>query len=462
MSQKNGKIILIVDDDDVFRNALSMTLTHEGFETTQASNGKVARDVLGVKEVHAVISDINMPVTGGIELLHYARKMKPELPFILMTGFAELKETQEAHEIGARGFLPKPFKREELMSILRECLDPPKAEPAREENQDLLYCKLSIDEFVSGHEIKYDIFVRLSEKKYVKVAHQGEDIPVDRINSYKEKNIRYLHMRREDFKRYMGFNLTLLPLVSAKKAISPEKKRNFLKHTSDVLMEHLHLAGVDEEGFQAARVVVESTTSLLAEPDEMMSVLEMLNTHSDHLYAHGLGVSTYSVMIAKKIGWKAPATLSKVAMGGLLHDIGKKEIPREVLMKPRRDMSAEEVQLYETHALRGMEILGQVATVPSDILQIVMQHHENCLGLGFPMRLTKQHIHPMARLVSVANEVCNRVLKGPSCMNLSPMEALQRMFSMQREKFDPQFLEALMNIFNVPVPDLKSEERKIA
>ena len=216
---------------------------------------------------------------------------------------------------------------------------------------------------------------------------------------------------------------------------------------------HFLLGGVDEEGFQAAKTVVESTTSLLTEPDEMMNLLTLLNSHADHLYAHSLGVSLYSVMIAKEVQWTSPANLYKVAMGGLLHDIGKKEIDRDILLKQRKDLSVEEVKLYESHPVRGMTILSQVATIPSDVLQVVMQHHENCLGLGFPMNVSKNHIHPMARLVSVANEFCKSVLKGPDTLNLSPADAIQRMVSLQQGKFDQTFLAALACIFEVsPTP----------
>jgi response regulator RpfG family c-di-GMP phosphodiesterase len=451
-SSEEKKHVLVVDDDEIFRGALSQTLVREGFQVTQVAHGKLAKDVIGIQDVHAVISDINMPGISGIELMQFSKKAKPNLPFILMTGFAELKETQEAYELGARGFLPKPFKKEELLSILQEWLYPKDVKPEEEENQNLNYCKLSIDDFVSGHEIKHDIYVRLSENKYLKIAHQGEDIPIERINSYKTKGIQYLYMQKDDFRKYMGLNLTLLPLV-AKSTISKDKKRSFLKHTSEVIMEHLYLNGVDEEGFQSAKAFVESTTSLLTEPDDMMNLLTMLNTHADHLYAHGLGVSTYAVMIARKVGWRSAVGVYKVAMGGLLHDIGEKEIPRAILEKQRKDLSAEEVHLYETHPQRGTDILGQIPSVPSDVLQIVMQHHENCLGTGFPARLTRQHIHPMARLIAVANDFCTMVLKGPQSIDLSPQDALQRMFVMQKDKYDTQFLTSLMAIFKVPRPE---------
>lgn len=259
-------------------------------------------------------------------------------------------------------------------------------------------------------------------------------------------------MKKEDFRIYMGLNVTLLPLVSSKSTISKEKKINFLKHTSEIIMEHIHLNDVDGEAFNNSKAIVESTTSLLTDPDEMMNLLLMLNTHSDHLYAHCLGVSTYSVMIARKVGWHSAGNIYKVAMGGLLHDIGKKEIPRAILEKKRIEMTAEEVHLYETHPQRGVDILEKIPTVPTDVLQIIIQHHECCNGFGFPRRLTKQHIHPMARLVSVANEFCTIVLKGPNSLGLSPSDAIKRMHSIQADKYDPTFLTALAEAFKVSLP----------
>jgi putative nucleotidyltransferase with HDIG domain len=442
------KHILVIDDDDIFRNALSQTLIREGFQVTQAAHGKLAIEIIEIQRIDLIISDINMPGISGLELLHYVKKNKPELPFLLMTGFSELKETQEAYDLGARGFLAKPFQKADLLSVLQEWLDPKNASMG-EENQDLNFCKLSIDDFVSGNQIKFDIYIRLSEKKYIKIAHQGENIPIERIHAYKAKNIKYLCMQKEDFRKYINLNLTLLPLVAAKSTISKDKKRHFLKHTSDVIMENLHLNGVDEVGFENAKTVVEATAALLTEPDEMMNLINMLDAHGDQLYAHGLGVSAYSVMIAKEIGWTSASNIYKVAMGGLLHDIGKKEIPKDILEKQRKDMSAEEVKMYESHPQRGAEILGQIPSVPSDILQIVMQHHENCLGLGFPLRLMRRRIHPMAKVVSLANEFCTLVLKGPSSMNLSPTQAIQRLSAIQPDRFESQLIAALKKLFKM-------------
>src|ERR1700733_3958409 len=164
-SKSSAKRLLLVDDEAFFREALQTVLKQSGFEVTTAPHAKVAQDLLGIGSFDVVVSDINMPGISGIELLKFVRNTKPDLPVILMTGFAELKETVEADSLGAKGFLAKPFKKEDSLGLLENLLVPTGATEKIETNQDLNFCKLSIDDFISGHQIKFDIYVRLSGAK---------------------------------------------------------------------------------------------------------------------------------------------------------------------------------------------------------------------------------------------------------------------------------------------------------
>lgn len=445
--QEVKKRILVVDDDEDFRLALKTCLESQQYETVAMANAKSAFNLLSIESFDAVVSDIRMPGMSGIELLHSIKKSKP-MPVILMTGFAELTETREAYELGADKFIAKPFKREDLFEAVRACVG-----PAVDESQDQAanYCRLNIDDFVSGKEIQYDIFVKLSDAKFVKVAHQGENLSLERIRAYKAKGLKHLYMRKEDFKKYIGFNLSLASAL--KEARVPKaKKVNFMKHTGEVILEHIFNNELDETTYEDAKNIVETTVSIVTDNRDLFDLLEILNNHGDHTYAHSLGVSMYAAMMAKELKWNSPATLFKLSLGGMFHDIGLKEIEKELITKPRRNMNAEELKKYQSHPMRGMEILGQIPSIPSDVLQIVLQHHENCLGLGYPSGLKKKHIHPMARVVAVASEFCELALKGAHTPGLPPKEALSRLLTIHRETLDTAALEALLKVFKVPPP----------
>ncbi|MFZ9595672.1 MAG: HD domain-containing phosphohydrolase [Bdellovibrionia bacterium] len=460
--------ILLVEDDDFFRSALSQTLADAGFHITSVPHAKHAQEVLGDQPVHLVLSDINLPGINGFELLKNHQSVKPNIPFILMSGFSELTDSEEANQLGAKAVLSKPFRKEDLLQTIDQALFPLTSHDTP--NLDFQFSKVKLQEFVSGQNSRFPLFIRLSESKYIKIAHAGDTLPPERLKAYAAKGVQYLYLKKEDFKKYMEMNLSLLPLVSAQKQFPKEKKIAFLKHSSEVILEHLYFNEVKPQSFKDAQALVEGTLNLLQGPnsesnplsDEAFNLLPLLNAHSDHLYTHALGVSLYSVMIARELTWKSEQTLTKLALGGLLHDIGKKELPPQLLKKARREFSAQELELYESHPQRGVELLSQIPSVPSDVIQIIAQHHENCLGLGFPLRLKRHHIHPLARIVAIANEFCNGVLKEPLRQQLSPQQAILRMHTIQPGRFDPDFLAALAQLFGLTLPTETSSSRERA
>jgi len=114
-------------------------------------------------------------------------------------------------------------------------------------------------------------------------------------------------------------------------------------------------------------------------------------------------------------------------------------------------MSAQEVKLYQTHPTRGMEILSSIRSVPSDVLQIISHHHENCIGSGWPAGIRKNHIHPLARIVSVADEFCRLVLKTPDSDPMPIPDALENLCAIRRQEFDAGVLDSLLKVFKAEV-----------
>lgn len=439
MSSVKKPRLLIIDDDVTFLSALKKVLQNN-FEVIAEDKPESAKHIFAVESFDAVLSDIRLPGMSGIELLHYIKKTKP-VPVILMTGFAELKETKEANELGADGFIAKPFRPEELKAELARCL-PANSETKQSETKDEDFSELSIDDFISGKEIKFDIYIRLGQNRFVKIAHQGEDLAPGRIQSYKEKNISHLHLKKEDFRTYVGFNIRLTTLARSSDKIDKEKKLYLLASTSKLFSEQIYKEGLDEQAFFGAKNMVENTIQIVTDQEDLSKLLATLNDRKDFLYVHSVAVSAYSVMLAKSLGWNSRPILFKVALGGLLHDVGKKEIPLDVLLKSRKNLNEDEIRLIESHPVRGFEILSSIKEIPSDVLQITQQHHEQCTGAGYPAGLNKMRIHPLARLVSIANEFCHLVLPTSGEGAKTPQEAIQYLSLHFAERLDTEYLHA--------------------
>ncbi len=114
--------ILIAEDERAFRVLLSEELQEENRIVKAASDGLEALDLLKEEEFDILITDLKMPKMGGIELLKEAKKIRPDLLVIVITGYASLETAILALKEGAYDYIRKPFSLEELkVSVNNAC-----------------------------------------------------------------------------------------------------------------------------------------------------------------------------------------------------------------------------------------------------------------------------------------------------------------------------------------------------
>jgi len=114
--------ILVVDDDRAVRSLLTRLLTADGYEVATAGNAREALMLLAGNEFALLISDINMSGGSGIELIRAVVVAYPEIATVVMTGDDEPHLAAEAVELGAYGYLLKPFKTLEIEIQVAEAL----------------------------------------------------------------------------------------------------------------------------------------------------------------------------------------------------------------------------------------------------------------------------------------------------------------------------------------------------
>lgn len=121
----------------------------------------------------------------------------------------------------------------------------------------------------------------------------------------------------------------------------------------------------------------------------------------DYYYAHSLDVCIYSLITGKALNLDNNKLLT-LGMGALLHDVGKTKIPESILFKPN-SLTPREYEIAKEHARHSYEILNQIPIFKRDIAQIALQHHERCDDSGYPQQLKAAEIHPLAKIVAIAD-----------------------------------------------------------
>ena len=115
--------ILVVDDQDMMRDSLSATLSREGHDVQALPDPQVAIARLTAGRFDLLISDVKMPKMTGVELLSEAKRLRPELPVVLMTAFATVATAVEAMKLGAYDYIQKPFDGEEIKLLVDRTLE---------------------------------------------------------------------------------------------------------------------------------------------------------------------------------------------------------------------------------------------------------------------------------------------------------------------------------------------------
>jgi len=152
------KRILIVDDEESFRNVLTVILRKEGYEVEGAANGEEGLDKISNAAFDHVLCDIRMPQMDGLEFLRESQKAGSEAPVIMMSAYGTVDTAIEAMKFGAYDYISKPFKPDEIILTLKKAEE---RERLRKENELLrrqVKKEYSFENIVSKNEGMNKIF----------------------------------------------------------------------------------------------------------------------------------------------------------------------------------------------------------------------------------------------------------------------------------------------------------------
>lgn len=129
--------------------------------------------------------------------------------------------------------------------------------------------------------------------------------------------------------------------------------------------------------------------------------LEIVRNHHSQTYQHSLIVTAVAVSFGKHLGFNR-ADKERLALAGLLHDIGKAKIPIEILEKPAA-LNEEEMAVMRNHPTLGFDALKESPGLQPEMLDMVVHHHEYLDGSGYPHGLLAREISDLVRTMTIAD-----------------------------------------------------------
>jgi len=182
--------------------------------------------------------------------------------------------------------------------------------------------------------------------------------------------------------------------------------------------------------------------SILSREDVMINICD-IKSKDMHLYEHSVSVCALSIIMGVNLGY-TEAHLKELAVGSLLHDLGKLITPQDIIDKNREGtLTADDLEILKTHPLDGYEIMNDRYDISYISKAIILMHHENCDGSGFPLGLTDDKLHETVKLVSICNTFDNLTSDFSGNTKMEVYEALEYLVAMSDTLLD----KALVNVF---------------
>ncbi len=191
--------------------------------------------------------------------------------------------------------------------------------------------------------------------------------------------------------------------------------------------------------------ILNQTIDLLKHYDEIIPISEMLHSLrrvDNATYTHSLNVGILCRLMGTWLHF-SQEDIDILTICGLLHDIGKSKVPKEILLKPEK-LTDEEYAVMKQHSLFGYEILKSLP-IDSRIKRSALMHHECGDGLGYPLGLIREDIDPFSLIVSIADVYDAMTTKRCYRDAICPFEVIDTFEQEGFDKYNAEYANVFLN-----------------
>ncbi len=420
--------ILIVDDSAVFRTSMKKILESKNDEIVLAEDGQEGLDLALRGKFDIVVSDIDMPKVNGIDLCRSLKNSAATqgTPVVMVSTFDSDSDVDKGFEAGAAAYLSKY----EIQSRLRETVDSVLSKSKFKSNRLVMVVddsKIILRIVEKGlAEAGFKVITAENGQKALDLLDDIQpdliltDIEMPDVNGF--EFCQAIHMNPE---------LSSVPIV----AMSTKTDRGYMKRmlqngasaflckpfnidelvilVEKLLSDQFHMLLMERERLDSERnLMIASITSLVT----------ALEARDNYTKGHSEAVGR---IVSGMLGYAGASQkeIEAVTIGGRLHDIGKIGVRDEILLKPGR-LTNKEFALIKKHPVIGANIIKSIPSF-SDVIPIVLSHHERIDGKGYPEGLKGDDIHLWARMTAVADTYHSLTSDRPYRKGMAQDKALQ-------------------------------------
>lgn len=382
----------------------------------EASNPDEAKQILKThKDFAFIISDLEAAAgPGGVYTYIHAEKIN--IPYVILSNedigtmpeFANFNTDHTGNKI-----IQTPIQEEKFRAILVEVIKSSGREKELHELPTTEYSSVKLRTFLKFSSVPVDIFIRLSEQKFVKLLNRDDMYSYDIVKKYMDKGVEFLFVRQEDHVTLADTSIRTLLQIYDRKSLSKDQKQAIQMMALEDIHKHIQQYGLDEKSVELTKKTMETSVAVMKRSPSLWQLLKKMKSEGDYIYQHSLKLSYICTAIAKNSEWNSDSTCYKLSLASMMHDmtLSNHDLAKiQVLSDENLEKyPPEEVEKYKKHPLESSLLVKNDRQLPRDVDFIIHEHHERPDGTGFPRGLSKLRIAPLSCIFICAHEFLTRL-----------------------------------------------------
>jgi len=316
----------------------------------------------------------------------------------------------------------------------------------REQDEDRVeYLPMALGVMQPGTLAPVDLFIHVGPPAgYLLYKKAQDELREDIRERLVEHGVDSLYVRSSDEDVFYEYVEEHISTIIRDGLVPAENACKLVYDTSSRVMEDTFDEPRAGRNLRRAHRMVQATVQTIMKDPEGLWHMTSIASHDYYTYTHCVHVSMFLVAASYDIlGIRDAKMLRLIGSGGILHDIGKSEIPREILNKPGK-LTEEEFKKVKEHPVLGLDLVRDDRYLEAAAARIISGHHEHYDGGGYPAGLSGERIDRIVRLSTIIDVYDALTTTRCYADARSAYKALDMMFHEMDEAFDVNILEAFV------------------
>lgn len=308
------------------------------------------------------------------------------------------------------------------------------------------YIKVDIDDINLDEPLSFSVYFPLIKKKKIEfhqIVKKGLFFTSPWKEIFRIHNIRHVFIHEKDFYKFFDHFSRKLSLIIDNPYIPLERKNAILYRSAEYVINRLSHDPRSGKNIQLGLQIVENYIRFIMDSQVTASIITKTFVKDSDLFAHSVQVSFLSLAFGHFMRFRGK-NLFTLGAGTLFHDLGKIEIPYHILNKPSQ-LTPEEFEIIKLHPEKGYTMVYPHRNlIPDGCLEIILQHHEDADGNGYPNQIKLSDMHPGAQIIRIIDSYDSMTTDRPYRASLSPFEALKIMCTDMKSAYNIKLLESFI------------------